>query len=49
LGVRVAAAERAALTEALERTSGNLSQAAALLEVDRNTLKRKMAEHGFPR
>jgi hypothetical protein len=49
LAVRVAAAERAALTEALERTSGNLSQAAALLEVDRNTLKRKMAEHGFPR
>jgi hypothetical protein len=49
LGVRVAAAERAALAEALERTGGNLSQAAALLEVDRNTLKRKMAEHGFPR
>lgn len=49
LGVRVAAAERAALSEALERTSGNLSQAAALLEVDRNTLKRKMAEHGFAR
>jgi DNA-binding NtrC family response regulator len=49
LGVRVAAAEREALSEALGRTSGNLSQAAALLEVDRNTLKRKMAEHGFPR
>jgi len=49
LGARVARVERAAITEALALTGDLIAPAAALLGVDRNTLKRKMAEHGFGR
>jgi DNA-binding NtrC family response regulator len=47
LAARIEATERAALIEALERFSGNLSAAARALEVDRNTLKRKLAKYGL--
>jgi two-component system response regulator AtoC len=43
----VAEAERAAVTAALAAESGNLSAAARVLGVDRNTLKRKMAGFGL--
>ncbi|HLT35250.1 MAG TPA: sigma 54-interacting transcriptional regulator, partial [Enhygromyxa sp.] len=45
LAARIEATERAAVHEALERFSGNLSAAARALEVDRNTLKRKLAKY----
>ena len=43
----VIAAETAAIEEALEYASGNLSQTARRLGIDRNTLKRKMARAGL--
>jgi DNA-binding NtrC family response regulator len=45
LAARIEATEQAALREALERFAGNLSAAARALEVDRNTLKRKLAKY----
>jgi DNA-binding NtrC family response regulator len=45
LAARIEATERAAVLEALERFSGNLSAAARALEVHRNTLKRKLAKY----
>ncbi|HVH98431.1 MAG TPA: sigma-54 dependent transcriptional regulator [Enhygromyxa sp.] len=45
LAARIEATERAAVIEALEHFSGNLSAAARALEVDRNTLKRKLAKY----
>jgi DNA-binding NtrC family response regulator len=42
LAAAVAAAEQAAIAAAMAETGGNLSQAARLLEIDRNTLKRKL-------
>ena len=39
----VRSAERAAIAQALEASSGNLSRASRLLRIDRNTLKRKLA------
>lgn len=47
LAARIEATERAAVNQALERFSGNLSAAARALEVDRNTLKRKLAKYGM--
>ena len=49
LSTRVARVERTAIAEALALTGALIAPAAALLGVDRNTLKRKMAEHGFGR
>jgi DNA-binding NtrC family response regulator len=43
----VRAAERAAIAAALEATGGNLSRAARSLQIDRNTLKRKLALYGL--
>ncbi|MEN0065160.1 MAG: sigma-54 dependent transcriptional regulator [Myxococcota bacterium] len=45
LAEAVAEVERASLEAALAHTAGNLSQAARLLEIDRNTLKRKLARY----
>jgi transcriptional regulator with GAF, ATPase, and Fis domain len=45
LASAVADAERLAIRAALTESEGNLSQAARLLEVDRNTLKRKLRKH----
>jgi DNA-binding NtrC family response regulator len=42
LAVVVAEAEQAAIAAAMAASGGNLSQAARLLEIDRNTLKRKL-------
>ena len=36
--------ERRAILEALERAGGNRSRAARMLEIDRSTLRRKLAE-----
>jgi DNA-binding NtrC family response regulator len=47
LAEAVAAAERAALADALAVHAGNLSAAARALAVDRNTLKRKMTAYGL--
>jgi DNA-binding NtrC family response regulator len=43
----VRAAERAAIAAALEATGGNLSGTARSLQIDRNTLKRKLALYGL--
>lgn len=43
----VRAAERAAIAAALEASGGNLSRAARSLQIDRNTLKRKLALYGL--
>jgi len=43
---QVAAVERAAIQGALDAARGNKSEAARRLEIDRNTLKRKMRAHG---
>lgn len=43
----VRSAERAAIAQALEASSGNLSRASRLLRIDRNTLKRKLALYGL--
>jgi DNA-binding NtrC family response regulator len=48
LAARVAALERQAIQEALEATGGNLVQAARLLDIDRNTLKRKRLQPNLP-
>lgn len=42
-------AEDREIRRALEETGGNLAQAARRLEIDRNTLKRKMALYGIDR
>ncbi len=42
LAVVVAEAEQAAIAAAMAASGGNLSQAARILEIDRNTLKRKL-------
>ena len=42
-------AEDREIRRALEDTGGNLAQAARRLEIDRNTLKRKMALYGIDR
>ena len=41
--------ERAVIADALAVTGGNLSATARALDIDRNTLKRKMARHGLAR
>jgi transcriptional regulator with GAF, ATPase, and Fis domain len=43
----VLATERAAIKAALDATGGNLAQAARALDIDRNTLKRKLARDGL--
>jgi DNA-binding NtrC family response regulator len=43
----VRAAERAAIAAALEATGGNLSRTSRSLQIDRNTLKRKLALYGL--
>ena len=45
----VEAAERAAITAALSAHRGNLSATARTLQIDRNTLKRKIASLSIPR
>ena len=45
----VGTCERVLLELALERTGGNQAQAARLLGINRNTLKRKLDEHGIAR
>jgi len=45
LAARVEAIERSAIVQALERSAGNLSAAARALQIDRNTLKRKLAKY----
>lgn len=47
LAMVVAEAERAAVTLALEVCAGNLSHAARLLDIERNTLKRKLYAFGL--
>jgi two-component system response regulator AtoC len=47
LAARVEAAERAAIADALAATDENLSAAARRLEIDRNTLKRKLTAFGW--
>jgi two-component system response regulator AtoC len=49
LGERVEAVERAAITEVLGRHGGNLMATARELDIDRNTLKRKLAAWGMGR
>jgi Fis family transcriptional regulator len=39
--------ERPMLQSVLERASGNQSRAAAILGLNRNTLRKKMREHGL--
>lgn len=46
LAAQIGRIERAAITEALRATGGNLSATARALGIDRNTLKRKRVEHG---
>jgi DNA-binding NtrC family response regulator len=46
LAAAVEAAERTAIAQALDASSGNLSRAARALGVDRNTLKRKLVLYG---
>ena len=43
----IAAAERPLLEIVLQRTGGNQSRAAAWLGINRNTLRRKLLEHGL--
>jgi transcriptional regulator with GAF, ATPase, and Fis domain len=45
LAEAVAEAERAAVSAALAESGGNLSRAARILAIDRNTLKRKVRRH----
>jgi len=47
LAQAVEAAERAAISRALEAHTGNLSRAARALGIDRNTLKRKLSRYGL--
>jgi transcriptional regulator of acetoin/glycerol metabolism len=42
------AAERAALVKVIEECRGNMTRTAALLGMSRNTLYRKMKQHGIP-
>jgi len=49
LSWRVARVEREAIEAALIQEQGNLVQTARVLEVDRNTLKRKMVRYGLKR
>ena len=46
LAEAVEQAERQVIEQALDRCSGNLSQTARALQIDRNTLKRKLARWG---
>jgi Fis family transcriptional regulator len=46
-GMVIEAAERPLLKFALERCDGNQSAAADLLGINRNTLRKKLVEHGF--
>ena len=41
--------EKLSITRALQRTKGNLGEAAALLGVHRNTIARKIAEYRIKR
>ncbi len=45
----VLAFEKTFIAQVLERTDGNLSEAARELRIHRNTLSRKMAEHHLKR
>ncbi len=45
----VLAFEKTFIAKVLERTDGNLSEAARELRIHRNTLSRKMAEHHLKR
>jgi DNA-binding NtrC family response regulator len=47
LAEAVAAAERATIADALTIHAGNLSATARALDIDRNTLKRKLAHFGL--
>jgi DNA-binding NtrC family response regulator len=47
LALAVEAAERAAIEQAMDADAGNLSRAARALDIDRNTLKRKLARYGL--
>jgi Fis family transcriptional regulator len=46
-GMVIEAAERPLLKFALERCEGNQSAAAELLGINRNTLRKKLVDHGF--
>lgn len=46
LAESVRAAERSTILAALDQCRGNLSQTARLLQIDRNTLKRKLTSYG---
>ena len=46
-GVSLSGTEKAAIKRALAMTQNNVKQAAALLEVNRTTLYRKMKRHGL--
>jgi two-component system response regulator AtoC len=47
LALAVEAAERTAIEQAVDAHAGNLSRAARALDIDRNTLKRKLARYGL--
>ena len=47
LATRVEATERAALLDALATFEGNLSASARALDIDRNTLKRKLDKYAL--
>jgi Fis family transcriptional regulator len=43
----IAAAERPMLEVVMQRVGGNQSQAAQILGINRNTLRKKLGEHGM--
>ena len=48
-GMSLAEAERAMITATLQRTGGNVKEAASQLGIDRSTLYDKIRKHGIPR
>ena len=48
-GMTLEALEKQAVALTLERTSGNVKEAAAALGIDRSTLYEKIKKYGIPR